>query len=309
MRTIGVAVSVVVVAAVAVLVSRGGTSPASKSRRQSSSLPSTPASSSPPAPVDVFAQPTVASYLTQQDDDVTAAVYDLVDGKLSLYRPGVALEMASIQKVNILETLLYQAQQQNAALSAEQVEVATGMIEESDNDDATDLWDTDGGASGVGAYDDVVGLTGTTLNTQGYWGLSTTTAADQIRLLEELVSPSSLLSPASRSFILNLMMNIDPDQDWGVSAGVPAGVAVALKNGWDPTNGIWEINSIGYVDGQGRDYLIAVLTGGNPSMASGIDTIQGLSQLVWQQLGQASLWPGQKLFTSAVTSGAASPVH
>ncbi len=29
-----------------------------------------------------------------------------------------------------------------------------------------------------------------------------------------------------------LIENVESDQAWGVSAGVPAGVTVALKNGW-----------------------------------------------------------------------------
>ncbi len=58
------------------------------------------------------------------------------------------------------------------------------------------------------------------------------------------------------------MEHITPDQDWGVSGGVPHNVTVALKNGWLPTGeyGSWEINSIGWVRGDRRDYLIAVLT-------------------------------------------------
>ena len=56
----------------------------------------------------------------------------------------------------------------------------------------------------------------------------------------------------------------------------PAGVTVALKNGWLPlASGYdWEINSIGRVKGEHRRYLIAVLTAGEP-YAYGIDTIAG----------------------------------
>ena len=135
------------------------------------------------------------------------------------------------------------------------------MIEESDNDDAQDLWDTEGGATAVSAFDAAAGLTQTTPDAAGYWGLSTTTAADQVQLLRTLAYPNAVLTPASRAYELNLMEHVDADQAWGVSAGVAAGSTVALKNGWlSLSGGGWQVNSIGYVDGHGRNYVIAVLT-------------------------------------------------
>jgi hypothetical protein len=65
-------------------------------------------------------------------------------------------------------------------------------------------------------------------------------------------------------------------------------VTVALKNGWLPLNDAntdWQINSVGWVSGGGRDYLLAVLSTGNPTEQYGIDTINGLSSLVWSALG------------------------
>ena len=75
----------------------------------------------------------------------------------------------------------------------------------------------------------------------------------------------------------------EADQLWGVSGGVPTGTTVALKDGWDPLgNGTtWQINSIGWVDGDGRNYLLAVLTNGDDSESYGIQTIEGVSAIVW----------------------------
>jgi hypothetical protein len=50
----------------------------------------------------------------------------------------------------------------------------------------------------------------------------------------------------------------------------------------------WEINSIGWVDGDGRDYLIAVLTAGDPSEANGITTIEDIARHVWDGLAPAA---------------------
>ena len=44
------------------------------------------------------------------------------------------------------------------------------------------------------------------------------------------------------------------------------------------------MNSIGYIDGDGRDYVVAMLSDGNATKTQGIDTLQGLATLVWQAL-------------------------
>ena len=106
-----------------------------------------------------------------------------------------------------------------------------------------------------------------------------------MRLLARIALHNDVLSDASHSYALALMHSIDPAQDWGVSAGVLPPATVALKNGWLPIKtGGWEINSIGWVNGRHRDYLIAVLTAGDPDMAYGVTTVAGISQLVWDYL-------------------------
>jgi hypothetical protein len=87
---------------------------------------------------------------------------------------------------------------------------------------------------------------------------------------------------------LSLMEDVTPSQRWGVSGGVPAQVTVALKNGWLPLRGPgsdWQINSVGWISGAGRNYLMAVLSTGNPSEQYGIDTIDALAATVWQRMG------------------------
>jgi len=237
---------------------------------------------------DLFDTPAVAAYLAGTTDDVTAAVYDDVTGVTSIYRPGVAQDTASIMKVDILATLLAQGQSTGQALTPVEQSIAVPMIEESDNDDAQDLWDSEGGATAVRAFDTAAGLTQTDPDAAGYWGLSTTTAADQVQLLRTVAYPNAVLTPASQAYELNLMENVDSDEVWGVSADVGAGSTIALKNGWLPLNSSgWQVNSVGHVHGQGRDYVIAVLTDGDTE-ADGINFIQGLSGLIWQELAPSA---------------------
>ena len=108
--------------------------------------------------------------------------------------------------------------------------------------------------------------------------------ARRIAMVRTLVEPGPLLTAASRSYVLGLMEHITPSQDWGATAVFPPGVTVALKNGFAVIDG-WQINTTGWVSGAGRDYLIAVLTNGNASEQYGIDTVDGVSALVWSALG------------------------
>ncbi len=235
----------------------------------------------------------ITSYLDTRQGDITMALFDAVNGQTSLYRPGVTQTTASIIKVDILATLLYHAQQAHQPLSAETDELATTMIVNSNDNAAQVLWDHEGGSSAVGAFDRLAGMTDTELNTDGYWGLSTTTAADQLALLKKIAYPNGLVDNAWRAYELGLMEGEEADQLWGVSGGVPTGTTVALKDGWDPLgNGTtWQINSIGWVDGDGRNYLLAVLTNGDDSESYGIQTIEGVSAIVWNELAPTPTSP------------------
>jgi Beta-lactamase enzyme family len=238
-----------------------------------------------------------ARYLAGRSGIVLAAVEDLGTRQTwtlgSGGGSGAAQAEASIVKIDIIEALY--AQQPDGLSAAEQV-LAQQMIEDSDNDAATALWDAAGGASGIHAFNDDAGLTRTTMSScvqcPGFpwpgWGLSTTTPLDQLTLLRDLVEPGDLLSSRGRAAVLGLMKHVTADQRWGVTGGVPAGVTVAVKNGWLPLNAAdtdWQINSVGWISGRGRDYLIAVLSTGNPTETYGIDTIDGLSSIVWNRLG------------------------
>lgn len=232
-----------------------------------------------------FAGTTMQRFLRSRAGNVTAAVDDLTTGQVFIYRPDVREYTASIVKVSILATLLHRAQEAGRSLTPGERATAAGMIEASDNDDATALWNEDDGSTGVGAFLRAAGLTQTTFDPGGAWGYTRTTPLDQIRLLRHLALPNVLLDASAREYELDLMSHVIPFDYWGVPAGVPAGVPVAIKNGWLPVPGLgWQINSIGDINGFGEHYLIAVMTNRNPSEAYGIATIQGIARIVWRVL-------------------------
>ena len=129
-------------------------------------------------------------------------------------------------------------------------------------------------------------MTQTIAGTGGWWGRTTTTVSDQLTMMKYFAYPNSLLTNAQRAYGLNLMRNVQADQRWGTGHGVPSGVSIALKNGWVTSNlpSKLFVNSVGYINGQGKSYVIAVLTTNNKYLSYGIETINKISSLVWNEI-------------------------
>ncbi|MFI8950711.1 serine hydrolase [Streptomyces sp. NPDC053750] len=206
--------------------------------------------------------------------EVSVAVLDTDSGASASYGAGV-FDTASIVKVGILAALLLQAQDAGRAPTAAERSYAVAMITNSDNDSASALWRAIGAADGLDAANARFGLTRTRGGDGGLWGLTRTTAADQVALLRQVfVADGSGLSEASRTYVRGLMGRIADGQRWGVSAAADGhdGSGWALKNGWlrRSTTGLWVVNSIGRVPSDGRDHLVAVVSRGSATLAAGI---------------------------------------
>ena len=255
----------------------------------SAAAPSASASGSGEATVEPVTQPTVdhdallakamKSVTPAGDQKVSVAVLDVTSGESAAYGDA-AFDTASIVKVDILAALLLQAQDAGRTLTTTEKSYATTMIQNSDNDSATALWNLIGTADGLDAANRTFGLTGTTGGAGPLWGLTQTTAADQLTLLQQVFGDDSKLSAASQSYIQGLMKEIEADQQWGVSAAAD-GSKWALKNGWlaRSTTGLWDVNSIGRVTGtDGDEYLVAVLSDGSTTQAKGITLIEAAAK-------------------------------
>jgi beta-lactamase class A len=267
---------------------------ASRQLRPAAAKGPAPDSFPSPPPADPFELPAVVAYLKSRQGNISAAICNEESHEVFLYRPADQQDTASIVKVDILATLLYQAQQRGSGLSEEDRELATAMIEDSDDDDADDLWIAEGRAAAVDVVNKQLGMTQTDLNGGYHWGLSKTTPADQIKLLNALALPSQVLDPSSQRYELSLMENVVGYQAWGVSTGLPRGATLAIKNGWLPLSpGDWQINSIGIASDLAHTYAIAVMTTEDPTEAYGIDTIDGLARRLWAHLMPHDLAPPQ----------------
>ncbi len=196
----------------------------------------------------------VADYLSSRQGTVQVALYNRRTGRTYLLANGSATQYtASIVKAGILAMWLRRYQRGPglipAAIPYSIRFLMTNMITMSDNSAATGLFYFGGGCVALTAFNRLIPTRSTNVGCQTPtyygWGNTTTTAADQVRIVRTLAYPNTVLTGLARSYGLRLMESVTPSQRWGVSCGpwgtscdppdyatpVP-GITVALKNGW-----------------------------------------------------------------------------
>lgn len=225
--------------------------------------------------------------LANQDANVDIAVYNHKNKQTTIYNNSTdtTYYTASIVKVSILANLLRQHEEDNTALSSTEKALTQKMIKESDNDATTTLLNTyEGSYSAPDRLFSALNMSHSKMNVRA-WGLSTTTADDQVKLLNTLAyGKNSTINSTNRNYILNLMANINPNQDWGIGSGVNADATIELKNGWLNYDNSWIINSVGHIETDDTNYTIAVLTNGNTNEQDGIDLIERMATVTAKHL-------------------------
>ncbi|MFF0065672.1 serine hydrolase [Streptomyces sp. NPDC005279] len=231
-----------------------------------------------PAPMDVKSAlaRSIEPIRTRSGTQMSVAILEPGNGRRAVYG-SQAHVTASLVKVNILAALLLRAQRERRPLTQWEDSTAASMIRSSDNASANALWDRIGGGQGLTDANRTLRLTSTQAGSGPHWGLTRTTAADQLALLSAVFDDHSPLNRASRDLIQTLMGHIDADQDWGVSA---AGSRWQLKNGWlpRPDSERWAINSMGRVKAHGSTFYLVILSQGSSSMSHGISAVEQAAQ-------------------------------
>jgi hypothetical protein len=235
----------------------------------------------------------LARLLRRHTGELAVAVADLTSGVTASYHGLQAFHTASIVKASILAALLLQLQRWHTAPGSGDQALAAAMIDNSDNAAASALWNAIGGGAGLAAADRALGLPHTVPGPGGFWGLTATTATDQVRLLAALTSPRSPLTAASRRYELGLMRSVTAGQAWGVTAAADPRTRPAVKNGWLPDGlaGLWDINSIGVISRHGHQLLIAVLSSGQPTQQAGISQVQAAATAAAHAVAAAHACP------------------
>ncbi|MBB4980116.1 hypothetical protein GGE06_001004 [Streptomyces sp. SFB5A] len=180
----------------------------------------------------------IATALKGRAGTVSLAIHDPGRGLRCRLADTLAYDSASIAKVLIMQAVLGRAEELGRAPTRLEARRLKAMITRSDNKAATALWQGLSRARlnrvlrEAGAQDTVLGR-------GNYWGLTRTTARDQLALLAAV---------SRRTEALSLMGQVVHSQAWGVTAGAPRTVKVHLKNGWlSRATHAWRVHSIGIV--------------------------------------------------------------
>lgn len=212
---------------------------------------------------------------------LTAWVHDLRSGCDYSFNPGNRQRTASVFKVMVMAGTLLEAQGEARTVTDWEMSQLQPMITQSTNEPVRALWNNFGGSPWFSQQREIFGLGQTRVGADdgSSWGLTTTSARDQVNLLRQvLVGQWGPLESEYRAVALDLMTSVVSSQTWGVSAGVPSGWTVALKNGFAGA----VINSVGWIDepGSSPGYVVAILTQGWPDHPTGIKAVERISRIV-----------------------------
>lgn len=221
--------------------------------------------------------------------DLGVAAAETRSGRSFTWGADTTIETASIAKADILATLLLQLQDRGRRPSSSQLALADAMIRRSDHEAAWTLFRQVGLAEGMEAANRRLGLRSTECFDYS-WGLTRTTARDQLRFLAAISAAGTRASPldaSSGSVLLGLMEDVIAEQRWGISAAARPRERVFLKNGWLSRSTLgqrWIVNSIGRVTGPSVDLRLAVLSQKAPSQGRGIEVVEEAAVLTRRHL-------------------------
>lgn len=225
----------------------------------------------------------VEDYLADIDDENLYVSIAVNDSEFELaYNGDEQHDTASIVKVEILGMLLLNYDTV-ADIPDWVMADAEKMIRESDNNATNDLLFgvLDGHQTMRDAHE-IFGLTGTEPGEGERWGLTQTTAVDQLTMLKGALYPG-ILTEEQTQLARDLMGDLADFQDWGVVAGAEEGESVWMKNGWDTRDalgGEWAVNSIGVIAGDTEEPIsLSILTGGSASEEEGIALVEDLAEI------------------------------
>lgn len=213
--------------------------------------------------------------LAQTDNPVQIAVYDPTTKQTytATNQKQATFTTASTVKVAILAGILHNHQNAGTTLSSTEKTNAQAMIQQSDNTAATAMFQTLGSFTGLNQVFTDLGMTQTEV-TNG-WAFTTTTASDQLKLLNTIFYHSTYLSTTSQNYIKQLMNTVASDQQWGISSG---STKFQLKNGWRlDSDDTWIVNSMGHVGASQAGYTIAIYTNENQTLKKGQNLVEKLA--------------------------------
>lgn len=200
---------------------------------------------------------------------VAFATYDRIGGVRGLGARRTFVS-ASVVKAMLLVAYLRAHRDEPVATTAPALDP---MITASDNDAADEVYAAVGDA---GLYDVARRARLRDFTVAGHWGNAQLSARDMAHLFFQL---PRLLRGAHREYGIALLTGVVESQRWGIAAVVGHRWRVAFKGGWRTTELGQLVHQAALLRSRdGRRRLgVAVLTDGDPSLAYGIETVEGIA--------------------------------
>lgn len=245
--------------------------------------PATPRSTGPDAQQRRFAA--AAALARRQPGVLGIVVRDRRTGVV--WRAGTTdrpIWTASTIKLAMVVGLLERARAGEVALDGTARAQIAAMLDHSDDDAATALWNRYGRDAQLARFQQEYGMTGltTVAGFPRFWGHLKCTADDLVHLMSYVLDR---LNPADRGYLLDAMRRVGSIQRWGVWAA-GAGQRPGTKDGWsiepDPGGKHWVTNTVGFA-GDGERYVVAVMYQLPPekTIEAGVHTVSDLVATVF----------------------------
>lgn len=237
-----------------------------------------------PVPADTTSTPTAPSlvewvpgtaaakrYIASRPGRVRYSLYDASSRRRWEYRATEPVKCASLMKTLLLATYLRSSSVRDRKLTEDDRKYLRPMIRESANDPASALYVKLGGdaiartakAAGMG-----------TIEPNPHWGLTRTTAHQQVALFSHL---PDLFPPRHRAYAMKLLATIVPSQRWGVGqVDLPDAWQLYFKGGWGSGTGAVDHQTALLMHGEQR-LILSIATTNNPSHRSGAKTLEGVA--------------------------------
>ncbi|HEX3911395.1 MAG TPA: serine hydrolase [Solirubrobacteraceae bacterium] len=209
-------------------------------------------------------------YLNDRAGRTSLAVLDS-QGRLSGTRLRSHFQSASVVKVMFLTAFLQRLNADHASISALDRSLLYPMIHESNNDDASAVFDRVGGAAvarvarEAGMQDYAPGI--------GWWAYTQTSAADQARFF---ITIEKLIPHQFWPYARGLMAGIEAEQSWGIPEVARPRWQVFFKTGALPSEGLF--NETARLERGGVTFTVSVFSTGDPSQAYGEETMRGVGE-------------------------------
>lgn len=222
------------------------------------------------------------------------AVKDLQTGHTWDFHGDWASQSASMAKVMIAAMTLRQARAEGHALDPAHQKTLSDMLINSDNDAADALWSYAGGPDAYQKLAAELGMTQTRRDTaRPDWSWTWTTPKDQLVLLDRLLDGTPALTQDDRLYELDVMGKTNPAQIWGVGHFRSGTVHVSMKNGWVQFGtgqypGLWCVNTMGHVRGEGRNYTAAIMCR-QPTFEAGKALLDAIGSDLYKVMGSGAL--------------------